>query len=216
MLEEGKRLAEAFTSLHPQPPVAATPYHAFLASPVGRWLEERLTPQHTPDPDLVRQHNADPLNEDWQLSEEGPVEQSDVVHDLLAHLAEQMIEMNKRKQAEVKSFLQWLEREMGAAVDDLSGKTYLHNYLGDYQKGEERLPLERLLEILRRNRRKLAVAPSGRDFQERLQREYEASLAKLLPLKARLAATDRLIDCIVYRLYGLTEEEVAVVEGRSR
>ena len=31
---------------------------------------------------------------------------------------------------------------------------------------------------------------------------------------ARIAATDRLIDLIVYRLYGLTEEEVAVVEGR--
>ena len=37
----------------------------------------------------------------------------------------------------------------------------------------------------------------------------------LLPLKARLAATDRLIDQVVYRLYGLTEEEIAVVEGRS-
>ena len=26
-------------------------------------------------------------------------------------------------------------------------------------------------------------------------------------------ATDRLIDEVVYRLYGLTEEEIAVVEG---
>ena len=52
-----------------------------------------------------------------------------------------------------------------------------------------------------------------RAFQERLAQEYRASLNKLLPLKARLAATDRLIDLIVYRLYGLTEEEVAVVEG---
>ena len=48
-----------------------------------------------------------------------------------------------------------------------------------------------------------------------LKKEYEASLAVLLPLKARLAATDRLIDQVVYRLYGLTEEEIAVVEGRS-
>jgi hypothetical protein len=37
----------------------------------------------------------------------------------------------------------------------------------------------------------------------------------LLPLKARLAATDRLIDQVVYRLYELTDEEIAVVEGRS-
>jgi len=47
-----------------------------------------------------------------------------------------------------------------------------------------------------------------------LAQEYEVSLEKLLPLKARLAATDRLIDLIVYRLYGLTEEEVAVVENK--
>jgi hypothetical protein len=33
------------------------------------------------------------------------------------------------------------------------------------------------------------------------------------PLVARIAATDRLIDEVVYRLYGLTEEEIKVVEG---
>ena len=31
-------------------------------------------------------------------------------------------------------------------------------------------------------------------------------------LAGRLAATDYLIDQIVYRLYGLTEEEIAIVE----
>jgi hypothetical protein len=50
----------------------------------------------------------------------------------------------------------------------------------------------------------------------------EADLGPLVELseematvKARIAATDRLIDLIVYRLYGLTPEEVAIVEGRS-
>ena len=38
-------------------------------------------------------------------------EQTDVVHDLLAFLAEKMIAMNKAKQAEVKGFLAWLSRE---------------------------------------------------------------------------------------------------------
>lgn len=38
----------------------------------------------------------------------------------------------------------------------------------------------------------------------------------MLPIKARLAATDRLVDQVVYRLYGLTEEEIAVVEGTGR
>jgi hypothetical protein len=30
-----------------------------------------------------------------------------------------------------------------------------------------------------------------------------------------ISRTDRLIDQIVYQLYGLTEEEIAVVEGRA-
>ena len=37
---------------------------------------------------------------------------------------------------------------------------------------------------------------------------------RAVPL-ARIAATGRLIDLIVYRLYGLTEEEIAVVEGSA-
>ena len=37
----------------------------------------------------------------------------------------------------------------------------------------------------------------------------------LLPIKEQLQRTDDLIDQIVYRLYGLTDEEIAVVEGKS-
>ena len=35
----------------------------------------------------------------------------------------------------------------------------------------------------------------------------------LEPLKNRIKATDELIDEIVYRLYGLTQEEIKVVKG---
>ena len=45
--------------------------------------------------------------------------------------------------------------------------------------------------------------------------KYEESLQKVLPLKERLARTNALIDAVVYRLYGLTEEEIGVVEGRG-
>ena len=37
----------------------------------------------------------------------------------------------------------------------------------------------------------------------------------LKPLKAQLAWTDGVIDQSVYRLYGLTVEEIHVVEGRE-
>ena len=85
---------------------------------------------------------------------------------------------------------------------------------GDYQKGEGELAFDRLLEVLRKNQRRLGVDVARREVQENVGREYEASLAKLVPLKRQLAATDRLIDVVVYRLYGLSEAEIAVVEGK--
>jgi hypothetical protein len=148
---------------------------------------------------------------DRQLSQEP--EQSDVVHDLLAYLAEKMIMMNRQKRAEVQGFLTWLELEVGAPLDELTNKTKIRGYLGDYQKSEDHLASEDLLDILHQNRRRLDVDPSARHFQNRLMQEYQASLEKLLPLKQRLTATDRLIDLVVYRLYGLTDEELAIVEG---
>ena len=45
-----------------------------------------------------------------------------------------------------------------------------------------------------------------------IEAEYEQSLAVLLPIKRQLAATDALIDQVVYKLYGLTDEEIAIVE----
>jgi hypothetical protein len=38
-------------------------------------------------------------------------------------------------------------------------------------------------------------------------------MGKLEPLEAKIANTDDLIDLIVYRLYGLTEKEIAIVIG---
>ena len=68
-------------------------------------------------------------------------ERSGVVHDLLAFLAEWMLEMNKQKQTKVKGFL---------------------------------------------------------------------------PLREHIRQTDKLIDALVYELYGLTEDEIKIVEGSTK
>jgi hypothetical protein len=132
-------------------------------------------------------------------------ERSDVVHDLLAHLAEEMIRMNREKQEEIRGFLAWLEDFTGAGVDDLSNKTKVQAY---YE-----IEFPELLAVLKKNRGKLACDPSRRAFGEDLRREHSASMEKLGPLLLRIGEVDRLIDAIVYRLYGLTAEEVAIVEG---
>ena len=97
-------------------------------------------------------------------------ERSDVVHDLLAFLAERMLEMNKQKQQEIKGFLGWLEGYLGAKVEDLTPKTKLQSYYEhDY---------ESFLAVLKRNSKKLQVDPARREPEPRA--EFEGSMGKLL------------------------------------
>jgi uncharacterized protein (UPF0305 family) len=134
-------------------------------------------------------------------------EKSDVVHDLLAFLAKRMLEMNKQKQQEIKGFLGWLEGYVGAKLEDLNTKTKIQSYYKhDY---------EDLLAVLKKNRKKLAIDPVRREPGEALRAEYEGSVGKLLPLLEMIRQTDELIDAIVYRLYGLTEEEIRIVAGNA-
>src|SRR5690606_29511888 len=102
------------------------------------------------------------------------------------------------------------EGRIGAALGDLSGRTIIEGYLGDYQKSQSALPFADLYDRLKSNRRHITANLSDKAIEARIAREYEASLGVLLPLKERLAHTDRLIDQIVYQLYGLTDEEIAI------
>ena len=136
------------------------------------------------------------VDEQWTRE----AEHSDVVHDLLVFLAEEMIRLNKDKQAEIKRFLGWLEKHahISEGIDALQGKTIIKNYLGDYQKNESEAPFEDILSVLQRNKRKLGVSLSDTKFLDELEKEYEASLAKLLPIKERLAleGQHRALQCV--------------------
>jgi hypothetical protein len=134
-------------------------------------------------------------------------EKSDVVHDLLAFLAERMLEMNKQKQQEIKGFLVWLEGYFGPKVDDLSPKNKIQSYYEHDYDG--------LLAVLKKNKKKLAIDPACREPGEALRAEYDGSVGKLLPLMERIRQTDELIDAVVYKLYGLTEEEIRIVAGNA-
>jgi hypothetical protein len=134
-------------------------------------------------------------------------ERSDVVHDLLTFLAERMLEMNKEKQKEIKGFLGWLEGFVGAKVEDLTPKTKLQSYYEHDYEG--------FLAVLKKNRKKLAIDPARREPGVVLKAEFEGSVGKLAPLREQIRLTDGLIDAVVYRLYGLTEEEIGIVEGEA-
>jgi hypothetical protein len=113
-------------------------------------------------------------------------EKSDVVHDLLAFLAERMQKKNKQKQQEIRGFLGWLEGYVGAKVEDLTPKTKLQSYYDhDY---------ESFLAVLKKNRKKLQIDPARREPAEALKAEFEGSMGKLGPLRERIRQTDELID----------------------
>jgi hypothetical protein len=144
--------------------------------------------------------------------------ETDVIHDLLAFLAQQMIDLNKQKQAEVKRFLGWLDKTLhirpdkdgSGGIDSLKKKSYIQNYLGDYQKGEPEAPFEDFYYWLHDNRTRFGVSLQA--LSGAIEDEYRKSLAVLLPIKRQLATTDALIDRVVYQLYGLTDEEIKLIE----
>jgi hypothetical protein len=132
-------------------------------------------------------------------------EQSDVVHDLLASLAEEMTRLHKEKQSQIKTFLSWLEKEiLKGSVEDQKNKTKI--------KGFHKGSFEDLLDVLKRN--KVVPDPCPSNTRDTIAHEFSAVMDVLTPLKACIKATDDLIDQIVYRLYGLTEDEIAIVEGQ--
>jgi len=102
-------------------------------------------------------------------------ERADVVHDLLAYLAEQMIDLHKERQhlEREADLFRFVERDTPCLPLDkaLGGPLSAGEMVGD---------------------------PSA------IRHDIEG-----------LRLTDDLIDQIVYKLYGLTEEEIAIVEGRS-
>jgi len=139
---------------------------------------------------------------------EADPEESDVVRDILAFLAEQMLEMNKTKNDEIKSLLNFVESEIGTSIDLLSNKTLIQEYyLNDFTK---------IVDVLVKNKSKIKAGynPKSPTNRKNLEAWYLDSCGKLKPLMAKIDATDSLIDKIVYKLYGLTAEEIAIVEGK--
>lgn len=145
-----------------------------------------------------------------------------LAHDFLAYLAEQMIKLNELKQAEIKRFLNWLDETLDIisdsegkqGTDALNGKTIIKNYLGDYQKNEEMVSFSAIWEVLSKNKSRIKTQLDAHT-ERRVRSEHDKSLRVLCPIKSQLAATDSLIDQIVYQLFALNEGQIAIVEGRA-
>ncbi|MAT98215.1 MAG: hypothetical protein CL608_13805, partial [Anaerolineaceae bacterium] len=149
---------------------------------------------------------------------------SDTIHDLLAHLAEQMIALNQQKQAALEAF--WLDLE---GVTDAKSFDTLRNKGKWEQSLHKNVPAARpfVAEASRSTITLDATLGWNEDAFKGMVKELVGSvsgLSKLVQvyrdhapsvtaLNQRLTTTDHLIDQIVYKLYNLTPEEIAIVEG---
>ena len=76
--------------------------------------------------------------------------------------------------------------------------------------------MDDLINILKKNRKILQIDSFRRDFQDKLSVEFGKSVEKLMPLKRKIEMTDHLIDQIVSKLYDLRDEEIKIVEKRTK
>ena len=153
----------------------------------------------------------------------GPISCSDHIARLSAfvgHLAGEMVKLHKFCGHKTKAFLDVIgsalqPREAATSIQKMPGNMTLKNFRGDYQKAEPHLSFERIWSVIER-------APGGKlrssasNNREKIRDAYHGSLEVLLPLKSRMAATDTLIDRVVYHLYGLTDEQSRAIEEARR
>jgi hypothetical protein len=66
--------------------------------------------------------------------------------------------------------------------------------------------------VIKKNGKKLAIDPARREPAELIRAKFEGSLGKLGPLRENIRLTNELIDAVMYKLYGLTEEEIRIVD----
>ena len=138
----------------------------------------------------------------------------------LAQMARMLLELNKKKRSETERFLSWLSSQIairstsqGEGIDGLAGKTTLMNYIGDYQRSMEAVTFHQLWMTLEKNPGKI-IRRLNESFRTKVEHEYLLSLANLQPVVCRLAELDKDIDSLVYDMYGLDDDDKALIESR--
>lgn len=107
-----------------------------------------------------------------------------------------MLQLNSDLIEEIKGFKDWLQRTYN--IDKFTLK--LHKYY--------KLSLDDFLDELKKKK----VDTNQRKTQELLKETFEESVTKINPLLEEIEKTDNEIDQMVYELYGLTEDEIKIVE----
>lgn len=99
-----------------------------------------------------------------------------------------------------------MKGEISTPIDDLINKTSIQEYYSH--------EFQNLIDVLVKNKKKLKArydTKSPANYKHLLD-WHNTSVSKLKPFMGRIGAMDRLIDQIVNKLYGLTMDEIKIVE----
>ncbi len=161
-------------------------------------------------------------------------EQGDVVHEVLVYLAEQMIELHRRRAQALEEFLLALESVLSEADLQKLGRLWTPPVAPKESNGEAEKRIEEAREKLgtlaahtldlrediglldEEQWKWLLKRRLGKPDLVNLMKAFRERQPPITSLDKHIAATDQVIDQVVYRLYGLTAEEVTEVEAQVR
>ena len=132
--------------------------------------------------------------------------------------ADLMLSLNKDLQEQSQKFQRTIQRKFFTATATVSVSTMGLSPLPDVKVNTDtlpkklqdwyKLPYAEFLKELAKKKVKLSLSQEA-EWEDYFMQESK----KALELKATIDATDKAIDAMVYELYGLSEEEIAIVEN---
>lgn len=153
---------------------------------------------------LIQIYNENKFQEIKELlSNTIDAQKNDIVHEILAFLAQQVMEMNNKKYTEVRGFLKWLEREFKINFESLKNIRAIKEY---FEYG-----YDQFLDLLKKNQKEIEINLSSRINQEILEEHFEKSKKNIEGLKDKIKRTDDLIDQIIFKLYSLSPKEIEMM-----
>jgi type I restriction-modification system DNA methylase subunit len=108
-----------------------------------------------------------------------------------------------------------LTKQLQTAKHNFLNELHLEKITQKLQKFEELEFDEFVKEYTKAKKLKFADKLEERNFKNDWLALFESDKKAVLELKAEIAKTDKEIDVMVYALYGLSEDEIAIVEGRG-
>jgi len=130
------------------------------------------------------------------------------MHDEMVKLVQRMLEMNKEKQAKTKGFFTALcvEENICDSEGEVIPEPPSNKELGEWWNWN-------FIQFSKYLRKKDPKKLHGKTAA--LEERFRKASKDLRELSRQINDTDQKIDCLVYKLYALTPEEIEIVEGRE-